>query len=105
MAFGDAEKYTRLYPNSYAAGEFQKPRYDLDSFTPGYLHHDNTLSPFYAQAASASARAARARAKLGSLLPLNTLRVRSPLLLKRGIPPSQVPNQASLPLSRTLRHT
>jgi len=32
----------------------------------------------------AQARAARAKAKLGSLLPLNLLRVRRPLLLKRG---------------------
>jgi len=37
-AFGDPEKYARLYPNSYEAGEFRKGRYDLDSFTPGHLH-------------------------------------------------------------------
>jgi len=56
----------------------------------------------------AQARAARAKAKLGSLLPPNLLRVRRPLLLKRGRPPSQVPNDAfsllasPLPLILTL---
>jgi len=56
----------------------------------------------------ARARAARAKAKLGSLLPPNLLRVRPPLLLKRGRPPFQVPNDASLllvsplPLTQTL---
>jgi len=53
----------------------------------------------------AQARAAKAKAKLGSLLSPNLLRVRRPLLLKRGLPPSQVPNDASLlhasPLPRT----
>jgi len=47
----------------------------------------------------AQVRAARAKAKLGSLLPPNKCRVRSPLLLKRGLPPFQVPNDASLPLA------
>jgi len=56
----------------------------------------------------AQSRAARANAKLGSLLPPNLLRVRRPLLLKRGRHPSQVPNDASLllasplPLTQTL---
>jgi len=56
----------------------------------------------------AQARAARAKAKLGSLLPPNKLRVRSSLLLKRGRPPFHVPNNASLllasplPLTQTL---
>ena len=45
----------------------------------------------------AQVRAARAKAKLGSLLPPNKSRVRSPLQLKRGLPPFQVPNYASLP--------
>ena len=44
-AFGDPEKYARLYPNSYEAGEFRKERYDLDSFTPGHLHPDVHPSP------------------------------------------------------------
>jgi len=54
------------------------------------------------------ARVARAKAKLGILLPPNLLQVRRPLLLKRGRPPSQVPNDASLllasplPLTQTL---
>jgi len=43
--FGDPEKYARLYPNSYEAGEFRKGRYDLDSFTPGHLHPDVHPSP------------------------------------------------------------
>jgi len=56
----------------------------------------------------AQARAAWAKAKLGNLLPPNKLRVRRPLLLKRGRPPFQVPNDASLllasplPLTQTL---
>jgi len=50
----------------------------------------------------AQARAARAKAKLGSLFPPNLLRVRRPLLLKRGRPPSQVPNDAFLPLASPL---
>jgi len=47
----------------------------------------------------AQVRVARAKAKLGNLLPPNKSRVRSPLLLKRGLPPSQVPNDASLLLA------
>jgi len=56
----------------------------------------------------AQARAARAKTKLGSLLLPNKLRVRRSLLLKRGRPPFQVPNDASLllasppPLTQTL---
>jgi len=50
----------------------------------------------------AQARAARAKAKLGSLLPPNLLQVRRPLLLKRGRPPFQVPNDALLPLASPL---
>ena len=50
----------------------------------------------------AQARAARAKAKLGSLLPHNLLRVQRLLLLKRGRPPFQVPNDASLPLASPL---
>ena len=56
----------------------------------------------------AQARVARAKAKLGSLLPPNLLPVWRPLPLKRGLPPFQVPKDASLlrasplPLTRTL---
>jgi len=53
-AFGDPEKYAKLYPNSYEAGEFWKGRYNLDSFTPGHLHPDVHPCPSYAQAASGS---------------------------------------------------
>jgi len=53
----------------------------------------------------AQARAAMARTKLGSLLPPNLLRVRRPLLLKRGRPPFQVPNDASLLLASPHRLT
>jgi len=64
-AFGDPEKYARLYPNSYEAGEFRKGRYDLDSFTPGHLHPDAHPSPSYAQAASASGWCGRSKSKAG----------------------------------------
>jgi len=47
----------------------------------------------------AQARAGRARTKLGSLLHPNKSRARLPLLLKRGLPPFQVPNDASLLLA------
>ena len=50
----------------------------------------------------AQARAARAKAKPGNLHPPNLLRVGRPLLLKRGRPPSQVPNDASLLLASPL---
>jgi len=53
----------------------------------------------------AQARAARAKAELGSLLPPSKSRVRWPLLLKRGLPPFQVPNDASLPLASPRPHT
>jgi len=107
-AFGNPEKYAKLHPNSYEAGEFRKGRYDLDSFTPGHLHPTFTPPPPMRKLPPAQARAARAKAKLGSLLPPNKLRVRRPLLFKRGRPPFQVPNHASLllasplPLTRTL---
>jgi len=67
-----------------------------------------TPSPPMRKLPPAQARVARAKAKLGRLLPPNLLRVRRPLLLKRGRPPFQVPNDASLllasplPLTQTL---
>jgi len=64
-AFGDPEKYSRLYPNSYEAGEFRKGRYDLDSFTPGHLHTDAHPSPSYAQAASGSGSGGKGKSKAG----------------------------------------
>jgi len=54
MAFGDPEKYAKLYPHSYEAGEFRRGSYDVASFTPGYLHPDVHPSPSYPQAASGS---------------------------------------------------
>ena len=68
----------------------------------------STPSPPTRKLPPARARAARARTKRGSLLPPNLLRVRRPLRLKRGLPPFQVPNDASfllvspLPLTQTL---
>jgi len=64
-AFGDPERYTRLYPNSYEAGEFRKGRYDLDSFTPSHLHPDVHPSPSYAQAASGSGSGGKGKSKAG----------------------------------------
>ena len=57
----------------------------------------------------APAQAARTKRKSARSPPANKLRVRSPLLLRRGLPPSQVPNVDSLlpasppPLTQTLR--
>jgi len=65
-AFGDPERYARLYPNSYEAGEFQTGRYDLDSFTPGHLHPDAQPSPSYAQAASGSGSGGKGKSKAGN---------------------------------------
>ena len=53
-AFGDPEKYARLCPHSYEAGEYRRGAYDVSSFTPGHLHLYNNPSPTYAQAASGS---------------------------------------------------
>jgi len=64
-AFGDPEKYAKLYPDSYEAGEFRKGRYDLDSFTPGHLHPDAHPSPSYAQSASGSGSGGKGKRKPG----------------------------------------
>ena len=48
---------------------------------------------------------ARARTKLRSLLPLNKLRAWLPPQIRRGLHPSQVPNDASLLLARPLPPT
>jgi len=64
-AFGDPEKYAKLYPNSYEAGELRKGKYDLDSFTPGHLHPDVHPSPSYAQAASGSGSGGKGKSKAG----------------------------------------
>jgi len=65
--FSDPEKYAKLYPNSYEAGEFRKGRYDLDSFTPGHLHPDNVVSPSYTQAASGSGSGGKSQSKAGKV--------------------------------------
>jgi len=64
-AFGDAEKYARVYPHSYEAGEDRRGAYDVALFTPGHLHHDNNLSPSYAQAASGSGSSGKDKKKVG----------------------------------------
>ena len=64
-AFGDPEKYAKLYPNSYEAGEFRKGSYDLDSFTQGHIHPDVHPFPSYAQAASGSGSGGKGKGKAG----------------------------------------
>ena len=64
-AFGNLEKYARIYPHSYEAGEFRRGAYDLSSFTPGHLHPDNTPSPSYTQAASESGSGGKGKGKVG----------------------------------------
>ena len=64
-AFGDPEKYARLYPQSYEAGEFRRRAYDLASFTPGHLDPDVHPSPSYAQAASGSGSGGKGKSKAG----------------------------------------
>jgi len=67
-AFGDPEKYARLYPHSYEAGEYRRGAYDVASFTPGHLHRDVHPSPSYAQAASGSGSGAKGKSKAGKPL-------------------------------------
>ena len=64
-AFSDPEKYARLYPHSYEAGEYRRGAYDVASFTPGHLHPDVYASPSYAQAASSSGSAGKGKSKAG----------------------------------------
>jgi len=64
-AFGDPEKYAKLYPQSYEAGEFRRGAYDLASFTPGHLHPDVHPSASYAQAASGSRSGGKGTGKAG----------------------------------------
>jgi len=86
-AFADTEKYAKLFPNSYEAGEFWKGRYDLSCFTPGHLHPDNVLSPSYAQAASGSGSGGKGKKNAGK--PPSTQQVASVVVppIKNG-PPS-----------------
>jgi len=64
-AFGDPEKYARLYPHSYEARENRRGAYNVASFTPGHLHPDIHPSPSYAQAASGSGSGGKGRSKAG----------------------------------------
>jgi len=64
-AFGDPEKYARLYPHSYKAGEYRRGAYNVASFTPGHLHPDVHPSPSYAQAASGSGSGGKGKSKAG----------------------------------------
>jgi len=64
-AYGDPEKYARLYPHSYEAGEYRRGAYDLASLTPGHLHPHNHPSPSYAQAASGSGSGGQDKKKAG----------------------------------------
>jgi len=64
-AFSDPEKYTRLYPHSYEAGEYRRGAYDVASFTPGHLHPHVHPSPSYAQAASGSGSGGKGKGNPG----------------------------------------
>ena len=64
-AFGDPEKYARLYPHSYEAGEYRRGAYDVSSFPPGHLHPDNKPSPSYAQATSGSGSGGKGKKNVG----------------------------------------
>jgi len=64
-AFSDPEKYAKLYPHSYEAGEFRRGAYDVASFTPGHLHPDIHPSPSYAQGASGSGSRGMSKSNAG----------------------------------------
>jgi len=65
-AFGNPEKYARVVPHSYEAGEYRRGAYDMASFTPGHLHPDNNPSPSYPQAASGSGSGGKDKKKVGT---------------------------------------
>ena len=98
-AFGNPEKYTKMYPHSFEAGEFRRGAYDLASFTPSHLHLDNTTPTPTPRRPLAPARAAMTKRKSASSPPLHKLRVRWPPQIRRDLPPSQVPNDESLLLA------
>jgi len=107
-AFGDLEKYARLYPHSYEAGEFRRGAYNVASFTPGHLHPDVHPSPSYAQAASGSGSGGKGKGKAGKPPSPQLVASAAAPPVKTGLPPFQVPNDASLllasplPLTQTL---
>jgi len=95
--------HTHMNPGNTGGGHMTWPPSPQATSTP-----TSTPPPPTRKLHPAQARAARAKAKLGSILPPNLLRVGRPLLLKTGRPPFQVPNDASLllgsplPLTQTL---
>jgi len=88
-AFGDPEKYARLYPHSYEAGEFRRGAYDVSSFTPGHFHPDVRPSPSYAQAASGSGSGGKGKGKAG--------KPPSPQLVASTVAPPVTKGPPSLP--------
>ena len=61
----DPEKYARLFPHSFEAGEYRRGAYDVSSVTPGHLHPDNNPSPSYAQAATGSGSGGKDKKTVG----------------------------------------
>jgi len=93
-AFGDPEKYAKLYPHSYEAGELRRGAYDLASFTPGHLHPDVHPSASYAQAASGSGSGGKGKGKAG--------KPPSPQLVASTVAPPVKKRPPSLPGATTL---
>ena len=64
-AFGDPEKYAKLYLHSYEAEKFRRGAYNVASFTSVHLHPDVHPSPSCAQAASGSDSGGKGKGKAG----------------------------------------
>jgi len=60
-AFGDAERYAKLFTHFYEAGEFHWGACDVVAFTLVNLHPDHTPSHSYVQAASCSDSGSKAQ--------------------------------------------
>jgi len=86
-AFGEPEKYAKLYPHSYEAGEYLRGAYDVASFTPGHRHPDIHPSPSYVQAASGSGSGGKGKSKAGKPSSLQLVASRMAPAVKKG-PPS-----------------
>jgi len=104
-AFGNPEKYAKVYPHSYEAGEFRRGAYDLASFTPGHLHPDVHPSPSYTQAAFGSGSGGKGKGKAGKPPSPQLVASGTAPPVKKGRPPFQVPNDASLLLASPLHLT
>jgi len=108
-AFGHPKMYAKLVPCLYEASEYRRGAYDVASFTHGNLHPDNNPPPPILRLPLAPVHAARTGKETASSPPPNKLRVPSPLLVIRGLPPSHVPKVISLllasplPLTQTLQ--